>query len=91
MYESTYRIEKLLNELNEYMPERFVVVCRELTKKFEESWRGLPKELLSDFPQKISKGEFVIIISPKTGRMNFAKKNKVIPNRNLSKKTLHSF
>lgn len=71
LYESTYRIEKLLNELNEYMPERFVVVCRELTKKFEESWRGFPKELLTDFPQKISKGEFVIIISPKNWQNDF--------------------
>ena len=74
LYESTYRIEKLLNELNEYMPERFVVVCRELTKKFEESWRGFPKELLSDFPQKISKGEFVVIISPKNWQNEFHEK-----------------
>ena len=36
LYESTYRIEKLLNELSEIMPERIIVVCRELTKKFEE-------------------------------------------------------
>lgn len=74
LYESTYRIEKLLNELNEYMPERFVVVCRELTKKFEESWRGFPKELLSSFAQKISKGEFVIIISPKNWQHDFHEK-----------------
>ncbi|MCB0730177.1 MAG: 16S rRNA (cytidine(1402)-2'-O)-methyltransferase [Ignavibacteriae bacterium] len=65
LYESTYRIEKLLNELNEYMPERYVVVQRELTKKFEESWRGYPIDLISDIPNKITKGEFVIIIAPK--------------------------
>ncbi len=65
LYESTYRIEKLLNELNEYLPERFVVVCREITKKFEESWRGFPKELLDSFPERISKGEFVVVIAPK--------------------------
>ena len=65
IYESTYRIEKLLKELNEYMPERFVVICRELTKKFEETWRGTPKELLESFGEKTNKGEFVIIISPK--------------------------
>lgn len=64
LYESTYRIEKLLIELNEYMPNRFVVVCRELTKMFEESWRGYPKELLEEFPNKTNKGEFVVIISP---------------------------
>jgi 16S rRNA (cytidine1402-2'-O)-methyltransferase len=65
LYESTYRIEKLLNELNEYLPERLVVVCREITKKFEETWRGFPKEILQNFDQKTTKGEFVVVIAPK--------------------------
>jgi 16S rRNA (cytidine1402-2'-O)-methyltransferase len=65
IYESMYRIEKLLNELSEYLPERFVVVCREITKKFEETWRGFPKELVESFSEKISKGEFVVVIAPK--------------------------
>jgi len=65
LYESMYRIEKLLNELSEYLPERFVVVCREITKKFEETWRGFPKDLVESFPEKISKGEFVVVIAPK--------------------------
>lgn len=65
LYESTYRIEKLLNELNEHMPERLVVVCRELTKKFEETWRGTPSEILASFGEKVSKGEFVVVIAPK--------------------------
>jgi len=65
LYESTYRIEKLLNELNEHMPERLVVVCRELTKKFEETWRGTPSEILASFGEKVSKGEFVVVIAPR--------------------------
>jgi len=65
LYESTYRIKKLLDELNEFMPERFIVVCRELTKKFEEVWKGKPLELLESYKDKINKGEFVVIISPK--------------------------
>lgn len=64
LYESTYRIEKLLNELNEYMPDRFIAVCRELTKKFEECWRGKPAELLEKLNEKVTKGEFVVIIAP---------------------------
>ena len=63
IYESTYRIEKLLNELNEYMPERLVVVCRELTKKFEETWRGKPSEIIANLSKKVTKGEFTIVIS----------------------------
>lgn len=65
LYESTYRIKKLVDELNEYMPERYVVVCRELTKKFEETWRGFPNEIKDVIDEKISKGEFVVVISPK--------------------------
>jgi 16S rRNA (cytidine1402-2'-O)-methyltransferase len=65
LYESMYRIEKLLKELSEYLPERFIVVCREITKKFEETWRGFPKDLVESFPEKISKGEFVVVIAPK--------------------------
>jgi 16S rRNA (cytidine1402-2'-O)-methyltransferase len=64
LYESTYRIEKLLNELNEYMPERFIVVCRELTKKFEEYWRGFPGGLIQQLCNKTTKGEFVVLIAP---------------------------
>jgi len=65
IYESTYRIEKLLNELNEHMPERLLAVCRELTKKFEEVWRGTPAQILENFKDKNTKGEFVVVISPK--------------------------
>lgn len=65
VYESTYRIEKLLNELNEFMPERFIVTARELTKKFEETWRGKPSELLEELSNKTIKGEFVVVIAPK--------------------------
>jgi 16S rRNA (cytidine1402-2'-O)-methyltransferase len=64
LYESVYRINNLLEELNKYMPERTVVVFRELTKKFEERWKGFPNELLENLPEKIIKGEFVVIIAP---------------------------
>ena len=64
IYESTYRIEKLLNELNEFMHDRLIVVCREITKKFEEVWRGYPGDILATLNEKTVKGEFVIIIAP---------------------------
>lgn len=72
IYESMYRIEKLLKELNEYLPDRFIVVCREITKKFEETWRGYPKDLADTFSDKISKGEFVVVIAPKDWKVNSA-------------------
>ena len=64
LYESVYRIEKLLDELNQYMPNRFVSVCRELTKMFEEVWQGYPSEIISKLNVKTIKGEFVVVISP---------------------------
>jgi len=64
LYESTYRIQKLINELDEYLPERYVVICRELTKKFEETWRGYPGKINEVIDEKISKGEFVVVIAP---------------------------
>ena len=69
LYESTYRIEKLLKELNEFMPERYIVICRELTKKFEEVRRGYPEQLLDSFNDKVNKGEFVIVIAPKNWKV----------------------
>ncbi|MBN2571101.1 MAG: 16S rRNA (cytidine(1402)-2'-O)-methyltransferase [Ignavibacteriales bacterium] len=70
-YESVYRIKKLLEELNEYMPERLIIIFRELTKKFEESWRGTVEQLLNTLDKKIIKGEFVVIIAPQNWKENF--------------------
>jgi 16S rRNA (cytidine1402-2'-O)-methyltransferase len=62
-YESPYRIEKLLGELNEVYPERDVVLARELTKKFEEFLRGKPAALLEIAKKRSLKGEFVVLCS----------------------------
>lgn len=63
LYESPYRIGKLLQELIEVMPERQVVLARELTKKFEEYLRGTPAELLAITEKRSLKGEFVVMIA----------------------------
>lgn len=63
IYESVYRVEKLLLELKKYMPKRHITVCKELTKKFEEVWRGYPEELIKTIPKSKLKGEFVFVIS----------------------------
>jgi 16S rRNA (cytidine1402-2'-O)-methyltransferase len=64
LYESPYRVEKLLGELSEVFPERQIVLARELTKKFEEYLRGKPAELLALAQKRSLKGEFVVLISP---------------------------
>ena len=62
LYESPYRIEKLMAELNEIFPDQSVVLARELTKKFEEFLRGKPAELLEMAKRRSLKGEFVVLI-----------------------------
>ena len=59
LYESPFRIVKLLNELLEFVGDRRVAVCRELTKKFEQTYRGKISEILPEIKEK---GEFVVIL-----------------------------
>src|SRR3989339_418424 len=56
-YESPNRINESLRVLDSIVPSVRVCVCRELTKKFEEVVRGIPKEL----SEKIYRGEIVLI------------------------------
>lgn len=62
LYESPYRIGKLIDELCELMPERPVVIARELTKKFEEVIRGKPAEIRATLKDRVLKGEMVVLI-----------------------------
>src|SRR5262249_55955195 len=62
LYESPYRIQKLLGELIAIFPERPIVLARELTKKFEQFLRGNPAELLEQLQKRSIKGEFVVMI-----------------------------
>lgn len=65
LYESPHRILKTLNELQSSFGDRYIVVARELTKKFEEIFRGSTSEALAHFSSKSIKGEFVLVISGK--------------------------
>jgi 16S rRNA (cytidine1402-2'-O)-methyltransferase len=64
IYESPFRVERLLEELADIMPLRQVVIARELTKKFEEYLRGSASELLRIFAARKPKGEFVVLVGP---------------------------
>jgi len=67
-YESPFRVLKFLAEAADVFPTRTVVLARELTKKFEEFQRGTPSELLKRYENKGVKGEFVILVGPKTDK-----------------------
>jgi len=63
-YESTHRIIKTLSKLKDLGLNKHVVVCRELTKKFETVYRGRISEVLAELEKGVSKGEFVVVIGP---------------------------
>ena len=66
LYESPYRMQKLLTELTARTPGRRIVIARELTKLFESISEGTAEELAARFEKgDISgKGEFVVILAP---------------------------
>jgi 16S rRNA (cytidine1402-2'-O)-methyltransferase len=66
IYESPYRLLKLLGEMDAVLHDRAIYVGRELTKHFEESLVGTPSELIAKFTGRTVKGELVLVISPAT-------------------------
>lgn len=58
-YESCHRITKTLQTIASLEPDREVFVARELTKKFEETFRGSASEAKESVK---AKGEFVVLI-----------------------------
>lgn len=65
-YESPYRILKTLNELKLAVNNRRIIVCRELTKKFETIYRGEIDKVLKEIEKDKVKGEFVVIVKRKS-------------------------
>ncbi len=67
-YESTYRIIKSLGEIAVLEKNsgkiRQIVVCRELTKKFETIYRGPVEKIIKELEEGVVKGEFVVVVGP---------------------------
>ena len=63
-YESPQRLLKTLEEFCTYFGEdRSCSVSRELTKRFEENFRGALRECVNHFSSKTIKGEIVIVLA----------------------------
>jgi 16S rRNA (cytidine1402-2'-O)-methyltransferase len=63
IYESPRRLARTLQELSQTMPGRQVLVVRELTKFFEECWRGPLASVASQLSEKDLKGECTLVLS----------------------------
>jgi len=66
LYESVYRIEKLIKELEVAgLGKRQLVLGRELTKQFETIYRGTTEEVLEQLQKDKIKGEFTVVVAGK--------------------------
>lgn len=66
IYESPYRIVKLLTILAEIDTERHLLLGREMTKSFEEFIQGTTKEVLEILQTRATiKGEFAVLVAGK--------------------------
>ena len=70
-FESTHRIIKTIEALNEVAPDSNLFIAKEMTKMFERYFRGKPAKVLDEMKNdaKSTKGEFVAIA-------DFSSKNK---------------
>ncbi len=59
-YESIHRIEATLIAILEVLGDRYVVIGREITKRFEEFTFGYVSEIIENLPKQ--KGEMVVIV-----------------------------
>lgn len=61
IYESPYRLLNMLRDIKEVLGNRQISISRELTKVYEETFRGTVEEGIENFKEQ-KKGEFVIIV-----------------------------
>ncbi|WP_064091140.1 16S rRNA (cytidine(1402)-2'-O)-methyltransferase [Rossellomorea aquimaris] len=62
LYESPHRLKETLKELHQALGNRKMVICRELTKKFEEFIRGTIEEVIEWSNDGEVRGEFCLLI-----------------------------
>lgn len=66
LYEAPHRLVRTLEELTEFLGERRISVCRELTKKHETVFQTTVAEALAYYRQNAPKGECVLVIEGKS-------------------------
>lgn len=62
MYESPHHLKKYLKELENHLGNRKIALCRELTKTYEEIFRGTVETAIAYYEEHDPRGEYVIII-----------------------------
>lgn len=64
LYEAPHRLRQTLQELAEQVGnDRQIVLARELTKRFEEFWRGSVQAAILHYQSQEPKGEFTVVLA----------------------------
>ena len=66
VYEAPHRLLKTLEELRTALGDRFVTVCRELTKKYETAFATTMEKAIEHYKHHEPKGECVLVIQGKS-------------------------
>jgi len=64
--ESPYRILEALEDILSALGDRRICVAREMTKMFEEYWRGQVSGAIEHFKSQPARGEFTLVVEGKT-------------------------
>ena len=68
-YESPFRVRETIELINDILGERNISVSREISKKYEEIYRGTPEKVLQELIEP--KGEFVIVVEGNKEEVNY--------------------
>lgn len=97
-YEAPHHLKETLQEIYEKVGNRKIVVCRELTKKYETVFRGTMEEIIEYYRKNDPRGEYVLVLDGinKTKKIQEEQKNwkeidlkehmKIYENKGLCKK-----
>ncbi len=62
IFESPHRLLRTLGDIKEYLGDREIAICREITKIYEEAIRCKISEAIEHFTTKQPRGEFVLVL-----------------------------
>ncbi|RMI25794.1 MAG: 16S rRNA (cytidine(1402)-2'-O)-methyltransferase [Calditrichaeota bacterium] len=77
LYESPHRLLKTIEDIVNLCGNRYIVISRELTKRFEEFIRGYATDLLKELRSRTVKGECVLLIASEDFRPEAINREKV--------------
>ncbi len=70
LFESPKRIKKTFNDINYYLGNRVVSVCKEITKVYEKVYLNNIEDIINIFDEINPKGEFVILIAKENYKLS---------------------